>query len=91
MDCILPEYRLSADSYKELWENCIFVLDTSVLFNIYRYSPGLREEVIDVLGKISPRLWIPYQVAYEYYDNISSVISIEISKYDSIMSIEDSD
>ena len=87
MDCILPEYRLSADSYKELWENCIFVLDTSVLFNIYRYSPGLREEVIDVLGKISPRLWIPYQVAYEYYDNISSVISTEISKYDSIMSI----
>ena len=86
MDCILPEYRLSEEQFDELWKNCIFVLDTSVIFNIYRYSPGLRKEVDDVLRKISDRLWIPYQVAYEYYDNVSSVISDEINKYNQIIS-----
>jgi len=85
MHCILPEYRLSKERYEELWKNCIFVLDTSVIFNIYRYSPGLRNEVKDVLDKISHRLWIPYQVAYEYHDNISSVISNEIDKYNAII------
>jgi hypothetical protein len=38
------------------------------------------------LRKISDRLWIPYQVAYEYYDNVSSVISDEINKYNKIIS-----
>jgi len=84
MDCILPEYRLSEEKYEELWKNCMFVLDTSVVLNIYRYSPELRQEVNKVLEKISSRLWIPYQVAFEYYDNLPIVISGEISKYDAI-------
>ena len=87
MDCILPEYRLSKEKYEELWNNCIFALDTNVLFNIYRYSPTLRGEVIALLSKISPKLWISHQVALEFYDNNSSVISEEIDKYNEIIKI----
>jgi len=87
MECILPKYRLSDDEYKRLWGNCIFVLDTSVLFNIYRYSPTLRNEAIVILSKISEKLWIPYQVAFEYYDNRFTVISEEINKYKSLEDI----
>ena len=84
MDCILPEYRPSDEEYKNLWENCIFVLDTSVIFNIYRYSPELRNQIKDILKKILPRLWFPYQVAYEYYDNLPTVKGKEIGKYEAI-------
>lgn len=59
----------------------MFVLDTNVLFNIYRYSPKLREGLVNTLTTISERLWIPHQVAFEYYDNKPIVISNEIKKY----------
>ena len=87
MDFILPNYRLSKEEYKELWDNCIFVLDTNVLFNLYRYSPKLREGFIEILDKISNRIWIPHQVALEYYNNKSTVINTEINKYKIILDI----
>jgi len=87
MDFILPNYRLSKEEYKELWDNCIFVLDTNVLFNLYRYSPKLRERFIEILDKISNRIWIPHQVALEYYNNKSMIINTEINKYKIILDI----
>jgi len=87
MDCILPDYRLTKEKYKELWDNCIFILDTNVLFNLYRYSPKLRKGFIDILNGIADRLWIPNQVALEYYDNKSTVITGEINKYKIISNI----
>ena len=87
MDCILPDYCLTKEKYKELWDNGVFVLDTNVLFNLYRYSPKLREGFINILNKISNRLWIPHQVALEYYDNKSKVINSEINKYKIISDI----
>lgn len=87
MDCILPDYCLTREKYKELWDNCIFVLDTNVLFNLYRYSPKVRDSFIDILNGIADRLWVPNQVAFEYYDNKSKVINNEISKYKTISKI----
>jgi hypothetical protein len=81
------EYRLTDENYKKLWDGCLFVLDTNVLLNIYRYSPKLRKAFIDILTTISGRLWIPYQVAFEYYDNKPIVISDEIEKYNIIKNI----
>lgn len=78
MDCILPKYRLSESEFNKLWDSCTFVLDTNVLFNIYRYSPKIRDQIITILEKISEDLWIPYQVALEYYDNRPGVISTEV-------------
>jgi hypothetical protein len=69
MDFMLPEYRLTDENYRRLWDDCFFVLDTNVLLNIYRYSPKLRTGLIDILTKISERIWVPHQVALEYYDN----------------------
>ena len=87
MDCILPKYRLSEEEYDELWKNCTFVLDTNMLLNIYRYSPKIRDQILAILEKISENLWIPYQVALEYYDNRSAVISKELSKYKTIINL----
>lgn len=87
MGCILPEYRLTEENIRYLWSNCVFVLDTNVLLNAYRYSPKLRNGLIDTLTKISDRIWIPYQVIMEYYENKPSVISGEINNYENIKKI----
>ena len=75
MVCILPKYRPNNEEFRELWEKCVFVPDSSLLLGLYRYSPILREGILDVFKKIPDRIWIPHQVGLEYLDNKENVIT----------------
>ena len=77
-------YRPDNDDFSNLWKNCIFVFDASVLLNIYRYTPATRDGFIDILGKISDRLWIPHQAALEYQQNRLNEINRQLLAYDDI-------
>jgi len=87
MDCMLPKYRPTKEEFDEMWNKCVFIPDTSLLLGLYRYSSGLRVSIINIFEKISDRLWIPHQVALEYYDNRDNVIDEEVKKYNVIKSI----
>nr|WP_144468340.1 PIN-like domain-containing protein [Bacillus pumilus] len=60
------------DKFKELWEKAIFVVDTNILINFYKYtSKQSTKSLLDILKKLKEnnRLWIPHQVALEYFFN----------------------
>ena len=77
-----PEfYRLEDREIKTLWADCLFVFDANVLLNLYRYSLGTTENLIEVLKSLSDRIWIPHQFAYEYQKNRASVIEEQRIKY----------
>ncbi|MCM3584255.1 PIN-like domain-containing protein [Mesobacillus maritimus] len=60
------------DEFKELWEQAIFVVDTNILINFYKYkSNQSTKSLLDILKKLkdNERLWIPHQVALEYFFN----------------------
>src|SRR3989344_2671963 len=77
-----PEfYRLEDREIKNLWADCLFVFDANVLLNLYRYSLGTTENLIEVLKSLSDRIWIPHQFAYEYQKNRASVIEEQRIKY----------
>ena len=82
-------YRPTKDEFIQLWNDSIFVLDTNVLLNMYRYTPKTRKEFISILEKISDRIWIPYQVALEYHENRLSVINQQIIAYENVEKILD--
>ncbi len=67
-------YRPDPAVFKNLWDKCTFVLDTSVLLDLYRYSKETREELFQLLENISSRIWIPHHVALEYQQNRANVI-----------------
>lgn len=67
-------YNLSEVEFKDLWNNCTFVFDTSILLNQYKYSEKTRNTLFTILEKIKERLWLPYQIGYEYHNNRPSVI-----------------
>lgn len=67
---------------EQFWKNCLFVLDTNVLLNLYRYSNLTREEFFTVLESLSDRLWMPHQVGYEYLNNRLSVIAEQVKVYE---------
>lgn len=62
----------SDDEIQELWANAIFVVDTNVLLNFYKYtSKESTNSLMDILKHLKEldRLWIPHQVAVEYFFN----------------------
>lgn len=60
--------------YETLWNSCIFVFDTNVLLNLYRYGEETKNAFLKVLEKIGNKKWLPYQVGYEYHKNRLEVI-----------------
>ena len=69
--------------HRTLWENCLFVFDTNILLNMYRYSDETRENFIATLDKLKSRIWIPHRVAEEYLANRLKVISEQQEEYSS--------
>jgi hypothetical protein len=67
-------YRRTDEELSKIWEDGIFVLDTNVLLNLYRYSTGTREELLGVLRGVRSHLWILHQVAEEFLRNRQTVI-----------------
>ena len=77
-------YRPTEDEFIQLWNDAIFVLEANILLNMYRYTSKTRKEFIDILEKISDRIWIPNQVALEYHKNRLKVINDQILAYEKI-------
>ena len=46
----------------------MFVVDTNVLLNLYRYSRSTRDELLQVLRALEDKLFLPHQVGREFLD-----------------------
>lgn len=73
------------DEYKEIWEEALIVVDTNILINFYKYSSEESNKILfGVLKKLKDfdRLWIPHQVALEYFFNYESDMNKQYEGYD---------
>lgn len=71
-----PEhYRLSTNEFENLWRNALFVPDTNVLLDLYRYSKKSHDELLMILERFQDQLWIPHQVAHEFLNNRMGTIN----------------
>jgi len=69
-----------------LWENSVFVFDTNVLLNLYRYSNITRADLLVSLASRENKIWIPNQVAFEYLSRRSKAIADSNKRYDNTQS-----
>lgn len=63
------QYPMRDEEIKSYLENGILVLDTNVLLNLYFYTAETKDKMIGVMEKCQERLWMPYQVGWEYFNN----------------------
>ena len=82
-------YSLSKELLDEVWGKAVLILDTNVLLDFYRVSPETQSDLLRVVKYYAEqnRLWIPYQVATEYHDNLYKVIFEQVKKYDETLNI----
>ena len=76
-------YMPTEREFESLWKDGIFIFDTNVLLDLYRYSDNTVTSILDAVELIKDRIWIPYQVSKEYHKNLNNVISEQVRKYDS--------
>lgn len=74
-------YRLSDERIKEIWEDSAIVFDTNVLLNLYRYNEDTCKEFIKVIEFYKDRLWIPYQVGFEFHRRREDIIRKNAAAY----------
>jgi len=80
-----PGYcRLTESEFLQLWGNCLFAFDANVLLNLYRYTPETKDSLINIMHKVSDRIWLPFQAALEYHRGRITVIQQQSKAYDEI-------
>lgn len=85
MKKVFSEYYDTPElTYKEIWDKALFVFDTNLLLNLYRYTTVTRDIILNFMNKVSDRIWIPYQVGLEYFNNRIKVINEVSNGYDAI-------
>lgn len=81
----IKEYLEYTDAEKsELWDNATFVFDTNVLLNLYRYSKDTRDALLKSMEQLKDRIWMPYNIAYEYMNNRAEIIHQVSERYESL-------
>lgn len=75
-------FRPTENEFKALWENAIFVFDTNILLNLYRYSENTRNALEKAIVSIKDKSWLTSQIAKEYLNNSLSVTSGQAKEYD---------
>lgn len=77
-----PGHFSTPEAKENLWQKCIFVFDTNILLNLYRYSDETRALFVKSLEGLRDRIWIPYKVAAEYLENRLDVIYEQQEEYE---------
>jgi hypothetical protein len=80
-------YKIPESKYKDIWDNSIFVLDTNILLNLFRYPESARNDFLKVLEKIKSNLWIPFTAGLEFYENVESVKNSQLKAYSQIFKL----
>ena len=91
MKNIFKSFYQPADiELEELWNKAIFVFDTNVLTNLYRYQSSTRESLLKVMEQLNDRVWIPHHVALEYQRNRLTVVGEQHKKFNDTKKVVES-
>lgn len=82
MKNVFPEYAdRSKLDYDQIWKDALFIFDTNVLLNLYRYQASTRDELLEVIQKLAGRIWIPHHVGLEFQRNRLKVITEQNKRF----------
>jgi len=73
----------------KLLDECVFIIDTNVLLNLYRYPKTAREDLLRILNRLSElnRLWLPHQAALEFQRNRITVIAEQKKRFSQVKGV----
>ena len=77
-------YKPDLGDIKSAWNDGLFVVDTNVLLNLYRFPKEAADDLFAALSRVEARLWIPHHAALEYQRNRISVMAEQLRKFSDV-------
>lgn len=77
-------WRRPLADYRHAIQTYTIAIDTNVLLDLYRFTPKARHELLDLLRKVQERLWVPHQVAKEYFARRIDALKDQLDLYESV-------
>lgn len=81
---IFEYLELSKSEKTDIWNTAVFVFDTNVYLNLYRYSKRTSSKFIDAMESFKEKIWMPQRVAQEFAKNRIKVILDTIQNYEKV-------
>lgn len=82
MKGLFPQFDPNSErDFENIWREALFVFDTNVLLNLYRYQATTRDKLLEVLTQLADRMWIPHHVALEFQRNRMKVIADQNQRF----------
>ncbi|WP_328735710.1 PIN-like domain-containing protein [Streptomyces bobili] len=78
-------YSPTDDEYQAILTAGTIVLDANVLLAPYKLGADARKQTFSILESLRDRLWIPYQAAWEFFENRPNVIAGEDKVYQGLL------
>ncbi|MCZ8152899.1 MAG: PIN domain-containing protein [Rhodobacteraceae bacterium] len=87
MKGLFPQFDPVRDrDFQKIWSDAVFVFDTNVWLNLYRYQSDTRDQLLAVIERIKDRVWMPYYVAVEFQRNRIKVMASQGNKFSEVRS-----
>lgn len=80
-------YQVDEGEFSSTWENSLFICDTNVLLNLFRYQSSTRDALLKVMEQLSERVWIPYHAGLEFQRNRLKVIAEQHKRFSGVRGI----
>lgn len=74
----------SNEDLDKIWGDSLIVFDTCTILNLYKYTKTTREQYLKLLESCQDRVWLPYQVVSEFFNNRLSTIRGQEKGYGAI-------
>lgn len=71
---------MTAAREKALWQNTVFVFDSSAIGDLYFLTQTTKDKMVAILEHFQDRCWIPAQVMYEFNKNREKFIKKPIEE-----------
>lgn len=81
------QFDLEKKQIQDIWENALVVFDTNILLNLYRYNKETRDDLLKYMKTFNDRLWMPFQVGWEYHNNRLNVSYNSLNAYNELLRI----
>ena len=82
MKNIFPgHFKHSDEKLADIWKESLFVFDTNILFNLYRYSEATRKDFLALMEQVKDRSFLPHQAAVEYLNGRTQEIERQKENY----------
>ncbi len=85
-DCFPGYYPLAESELVTLFKNAKIVFDANALLDLYKLPDAQANEVVKILrnDNLKDRLWMPFDVAWLYHQEVNDVIISEVGNVGSL-------